>query len=596
MRVALRLLAAIAATATGLIAAPAAGAEDLTVRSFDGTAISAVFTPADGLQPGQRAPVMLMTHGFALTRETVEAGAPAFGQVGAGTFRAHGYSTLTWDSRGFGRSGGEIALDSPDVDGRDVSALIDALARRSDVQLDAPGDPRVGMHGASYGGGIEWATAVRDRRVDAIAPAISWVDLNDALARDGRVKLGWGAGLVGAGEATGLAFGLLAPQGPELGAFPPAMLTDALASGASGYATPSFADTLQRASTADRIAEVRAPSLILQGTADTIFTPSQAVKMRALLRPAGVPVKMVWFCGGHGICLTGDPFASRIDDIVLRWMDRWLKGDARVDTGPLFEWASDDGVARHADDFPLAAADPIIARGSGALTLTPLATSGLGVAATPALAGISIPIPSPATPTDVVGDPQLNLRYTGGGGTPAHLFAQIVDDRRGLVVGNQATPVPLVLDGSTHEVDRPLEGVAMRAGPGSRYRLQLIPDTTVYGAGRVSGAVRVIRATLSLPAGDAAATRPPPPPVAASCRSRRTVVVALGRSRHIRRVTVTVDGRRVAFGRASGNRVRLTLAARTAGRTATVRISARLRGGATLRVVRRYRLCAGAPA
>jgi ABC-2 type transport system ATP-binding protein len=596
MRHVRRATLALAATLLAVLPA-AAHAEDVTVASFDGTKISARFTPADGLKPGQRAPVMMMTHGFGLTRETVESGSTDLGQVGAPSFRKDGYSTLTWDSRGFGRSGGEVSLDRPEIDGRDVSALIDYLATRKDVQLAGPGDPRVGMHGASYGGGIEWATAVNDRRVDAIAPAISWVSLTDALTRDARVKLGWGAALVGLGEPTALAVGALAPTGPELGAFPPELVKYVAEGTATGLASPAFQAYLSRSSFERLLGRVRAPALILQGTADTIFSPSQAVKMRALLRPSKVPVKMMWFCGGHGVCLTGNGLADRQEAQVLGWMDRWVKGEKKVKTGPAFEWTSDDGAARSAADFPLAPLPPITASGSGTLALAPgAAASGSAVAATPAPVGVDVSIPAPATATDVVGDPQLELRYAGTAvNGPAHIFAQLVDDTRNVVVGNQATPIPVTLDGASHTVQRSLEGVAMRMTPGSRYRLQLIADTTVYGVERALGTVRIERATITLPAGDAAATKaasviePAAPKPRGACRSKRVVTVSLGRHR-LHRMVVRVNGKRVRAKRVEGNRVRVTLAGRGKGRY-TVTVSARRRTGKRVSTTRRYRTC-----
>jgi hypothetical protein len=39
-------------------------------------------------------------------------------------------------------------------EGRDVSALVDYVAAQPEAQLDAAGDPRAGMSGSSYGGGI----------------------------------------------------------------------------------------------------------------------------------------------------------------------------------------------------------------------------------------------------------------------------------------------------------------------------------------------------------------------------------------------------------------------------------------------------------
>ena len=42
--------------------------------------------------------------------------------------RKAGFNVLTWDSRGFGNSGGTVTVDAPDKEARDVSALIDWLA------------------------------------------------------------------------------------------------------------------------------------------------------------------------------------------------------------------------------------------------------------------------------------------------------------------------------------------------------------------------------------------------------------------------------------------------------------------------------------
>ncbi len=100
---------------------------------------------------------------------------------------------LTWDSRGFGESGGVVTVDYQDNEGRDAVALIDWLAKQPEAQLDKAGDPRVGMHGVSYAGGIEWVTAAIDKRVDAIAPAISWHSLLTALYRENLAKTGWGS-------------------------------------------------------------------------------------------------------------------------------------------------------------------------------------------------------------------------------------------------------------------------------------------------------------------------------------------------------------------------------------------------------------------
>ena len=51
---------------------------------------------------------------------------------------------------------------------------------------------------------------------------------------------------------------------------------------------------------------IRIPTLLIQGTVDTLFTLDEAVTNYRILRANKVPTKMIWFCGGHGACLT-DP-------------------------------------------------------------------------------------------------------------------------------------------------------------------------------------------------------------------------------------------------------------------------------------------------
>src|SRR6202012_4520712 len=59
------------------------------------------------------------------------------------------------------------------------------------VQLAAPGSPRMGMVGGSYGGGIQLVTAATDCRVDAIVPTIAWNSLLTSLDKADTPKTGW---------------------------------------------------------------------------------------------------------------------------------------------------------------------------------------------------------------------------------------------------------------------------------------------------------------------------------------------------------------------------------------------------------------------
>src|SRR5919199_1143966 len=147
-----------------------------------------------------------------------------FGAAGVGPLRRAGFNVLTWDSRGFGESGGTVTVDYKGNEGRDVQALVDYLAQQPEALLDGPGDPRVGMHGPSYAGGIELVAAAIEPRIDAIAPDIAWHSLLTSLYKEETVKGGWASLLYGAGQsgrldshitsafASGATTGTLSPQ------------------------------------------------------------------------------------------------------------------------------------------------------------------------------------------------------------------------------------------------------------------------------------------------------------------------------------------------------------------------------------------------
>ena len=203
---------------------------------------------------------------------------------------------------------------------------------------------------------------------------------------------------------------------------------------------------------------------------------------------------MLWFCGGHGTCLTGEGTAGHLERRVIAWLQRYVMRRKKVRTGPGFEWLADDARWRSARAFPPKAGAPVVGEGSGTLALTPAdAVSGSAMAAAPALNAVNVPIPE--FTKQVVGRPRLRLTYSGTG-TVKHVFAQIVDEARNVVLGNQVTPIPVTLDGASHTVTRRLEGVAAAGG---RYRLQIIGGSQVYGPVRGVAAVTVSAARIELP-------------------------------------------------------------------------------------------------
>jgi ABC-2 type transport system ATP-binding protein len=263
---------------------------------------------------------------------------------------------------------------------------------------------------------------------------------------------------------------------------------------------------------------------------------------------------------------------------VVAWLKRYVMQDANVDTGPTFEWLADDAQWRSTADYPPAAGAPVSASGSGTLVTSPADTSG--TIATAGRAANAVNVPVSATSAQVVGEPKLELTYSGTG-TTTHVFAQLVDDRRGVVVGNQATPIPLTLDGRPHTITRDLEAIASAGGT---YTLQLTGGTMLYGPARGAGAITFSTIRVTLPtvgpaaisggAGILGPTR--------TCLSKRRFSLRV-RGSHPR---VTVAGKRV---KVRHGKAVIDLRGKPKG-TIKVKVVAK-RKGRTVRETRTYHTC-----
>ncbi|MEV1290161.1 CocE/NonD family hydrolase [Micromonospora sp. NPDC049679] len=96
----------------------------------------------------------------------------------AKTFAQSGYVVLSYTTRGFWGSGGQVETAGP-ADIADVSAVIDWLVANTDT------DPaRIGVGGVSYGAGISLIAAGHDRRIRAVVAMSAWTDLVASLYGD----------------------------------------------------------------------------------------------------------------------------------------------------------------------------------------------------------------------------------------------------------------------------------------------------------------------------------------------------------------------------------------------------------------------------
>jgi ABC-2 type transport system ATP-binding protein len=347
------VLVAAAAVAGGVAAASGPGpitARHVRISVIDGprddqhVVLDATFFTPSGTG---RVPAILLAHGFGETKDDVRPEAESLARAG--------FAVLTWSARGFGASTGKIALDSPDYEVKDVGGLVSWLAAQPRAQLDHPGDPRVGIAGDSYGGGIALLAAAYDHRIDAVAAQSTWNNLATALfpdaaaggsPADGVFKKQWasllftaGAGAGGSGQAelgasrsgateTGGTAG-----GSLCGGFLPAICAMYQQVALTGRATPQAIATLEASSPSSVASRMTAPTLLVQGEQDSLFGLDQADANYEALRRNGTPADMVWFAGGHD---GGDQETARVDALTAAWFHHWLDtGATPAGTAPV---------------------------------------------------------------------------------------------------------------------------------------------------------------------------------------------------------------------------------------------------------------------
>ncbi|ONI70978.1 ABC transporter ATP-binding protein [Actinosynnema sp. ALI-1.44] len=359
---------------------PTIATENRLVSSGDAQLDTTLYLPEQ-----TPAPAVLVAHGFGGSKESVDADARELAQ--------RGFVALAWTARGFGRSTGQIALNAPDAEVADVSRLIDELAKRPEVQKDGT-DPKVGITGGSYGGAISLLAAGYDKRIDALAPVITYNDLGQALipnsaattgqqlpntpsanafAAQGVFKRSW-AGVFFAAGMGGASFanpsvdasepgsddnsnqlaaqdpaaaaaggtqggpppggrGAVQPNGP-CGRFTPqvcAAYTELATTGKASQATVDLLRSVSPVSVTDRITQ---PTMVVQGEQDTLFGLDQSDATARQITAAGGKVKVVWYAGGHDGGKPGPGLRAKIAD----WFDFHLRGRG-ADPGTDFEYA-----------------------------------------------------------------------------------------------------------------------------------------------------------------------------------------------------------------------------------------------------------------
>ncbi|MEV6834353.1 CocE/NonD family hydrolase [Streptomyces sp. NPDC051133] len=508
-----------AATASG---DPAAVRVSDRVMAVDGVRLdTSYFTPAGA----GRHPAVLLAHGFGGSKDDMRQQAEDLAR--------DGYAVLTWSARGFGGSTGKIGLNDPKGEVADVSRLIDWLAKRPEVRLDKPGDPRVGVAGGSYGGAISLLAAGYDHRVDAIAPAITYWNLADALFPNGVFKKLWAGIFVNTG-------GGCDRLSPEL-----CRMYDRVAE--SGTPDPAARKMLEERSPSAVGDRIKVPTLLVQGQTDSLFTLAQSDAAAKAIRAGGAPVDVDWIAGGHD---GGDMETGRVQARVRAWFDRYLKGDTSADTGPAFRITrtggvdSTDGTAQlrgasartypglrdHRRTLALTGGTQHVANPAGAAPPGVSALPGLGgsggLSQLSALGvGVSLDFPGQYARFDsapltrdlqITGTPTATVHITSTGGD-AVLFGKVYDvgpdGTRQVLPSQLVTPFRVTGARSGKDVTVTLPAIDHEVQKGHRLRLVLASTDLGYASPAAPATYTVsVEGGLSVPTAPAVTTAAAPLP------------------------------------------------------------------------------------
>lgn len=410
------------------------------IESFDGTTlVGSVYEPAGSRERSSvgESPAVLLTHGWGgdrMDERPVRL---------AERYARNGYVVLVYDSRGFGESDGTVGLDGPN-EVRDASVLISWLGRRSTVQTDDPIDdrpnPRVGMDGVSYAGGIQLNVASVDSRLDVMVPRWAWHDLTHSLAPDGVIKTGWItllyiAGIVGArGISSGdmhpsvedIEHGI-APQFHEI--YLDAVVENELSENARTY--------LNDRSPNEKLDRIGTPALFISGWSDTLFTPNEAVRNYRQLRDQGVETRLLLFDGGHALgALDADETVRVIDDAALAWIDAHLQDNTPAPLSPITYYQKRTDSLAQIDRFPDLSANEelMLSLGSAALGPRSLLVNSVIPTSTSQLVPVNVDLASGITavsfdflvdePFELLGTPVLDIALAPLG-PETRLFAKL---------------------------------------------------------------------------------------------------------------------------------------------------------------------------
>jgi pimeloyl-ACP methyl ester carboxylesterase len=493
-----RALFALLAVALATFAtAPARAEAEVTnyvieSKAADGIQIAlTVFKPAEASAESP-APVIVHSHGWAGSRTT----------SGMAAWTDAGFGVVSFDQRGHGETGGQANVEDPDLEGQDVSSVIDFIATLDWVQLDAPGDPVLGAIGGSYGGGYQTIgalTEVRDTgatRFNALAPEITWNDLPRSLAPSLVPRTLWDTLLyaVGAGMMPDWIHPAYA-YGTATATFP-----DGTVPGIDNLKERFYAHSPAWFSENGYFLDI--PVLFGQGISDNLFPLNEAWHnyTEVLTDEARARSILVGYNGGHvlpsivptGIAQSGDPCSGEggFGALSRAFFTKAFAGeDPSVLQPAPYNLATAHGECVHVESLTNHTPYPVGVEGT-------LATAA-------ASAGAPIAFKIADGPLTVAGIPVLRGSLTTAAVDARAFFALSIgtSEADAQILQNNVMPLRQLIPAVGEELALELPGVAVEVPEGQSLFLTVAQVTDMFiGTGsRAPGAIVIESATVDVP-------------------------------------------------------------------------------------------------
>jgi len=428
----------------------AATPQPVTVTASDGVPLACSIVEPDGTPPAGGWPAVILFHGLGGSHTDME-------PIAAEALAPAGYASLQCDARGTGASGGRFGLDGP-RESQDARDLFTWLAARPEVS-----DTQIGALGISLGGGAVWNATAAGVPFKAIVPAITWTNLQTALAPEGVAKT----------ELVAL-----------LGALTPASRwdPDLLAASqtlAQGTVTAAAATAAAARSPLTQLPSISVPTLLIQGRHDFFFDIDQAET--AYRRLAG-PKELYLGDLGHVPAPSPPAEQSTYLGLAVKWFDTYLKGSGGGGAGVVLAHDPWDGKVNAYAGLPPTKRATVALPGT-----TTIGPSGKVVRSVRLTGG----------PHETFGDSTLAVRYSGMKNWD-HLVAVL--SASGMPTAISTGACALTGASGVAQIHFMNESVRVPAGAKLTITLSATSGTTpVYATGVAAGAtVTVGRVTLTL--------------------------------------------------------------------------------------------------